>query len=202
MNYFSIKKEYINEIIIERSRFITYSLPVKSVGEAREYLENIRKKHSDATHNCYAYKLKDGSVKFSDDGEPSGTAGAPIQEAISVSNLTDIIVIVTRYFGGIKLGAGGLTRAYFGCAKEGLDKAERVEYIMADVYSVELSYEDFYGATSFFNQSKVKVVNKEFDAGVKVIFAVAKGEEVEDKIASLINKKPSISRLRGEYEVF
>ena len=93
MNYFSIKKEYINEIIIERSRFITYSLPVKTVEEAREYLEKIRKKHSDATHNCYAYKLKDGSVKFSDDGEPSGTAGAPIQEAISFSNLTDILDI-------------------------------------------------------------------------------------------------------------
>lgn len=202
MNYFTIKQESINEIIIERSRFITYSLPVKTVEEARAYLEKIRKKHSDATHNCYAYKLKDGSVKFSDDGEPSGTAGAPIQEAISVSNLTDIIVIVTRYFGGIKLGAGGLTRAYFGCAKEGLDKAERVECVMADIYSVELSYEDFYGATSFFNSPKVKVLDKQFDAGVKVVFAVQKGEEVEEKMASLINKKPSISRLREEYQVF
>ena len=73
---------------------------------------------------------------------------------------------------------------------------------MADIYSVELSYEDFYGATSFFNQSKVKVIDKEFDAGVKVTFAVQKGEEVEDKLASLINKKPSISRLKEEYQVF
>ena len=202
MRYFSIKKENINDIIIERSRFITYSLPVKSVEEAREYLEKIRKKHSDATHNCYAYKLKDGTVKFSDDGEPGGTAGAPIQEAISMSKLTNVIVIVTRYFGGIKLGAGGLTRAYFGCAKEGLDKAERVEYVMSDIYSVELSYEDFYGATAFFNADKIKVIDKQFDSGVTVIFAVEKGTEVISKIAGLINKNPTISRLREEYEVY
>ncbi len=202
MKYFSIKGESVSEKIIERSRFITYSLPVNSVEEARAYLEKIRKKHSDATHNCYCYKLKDGTVKFSDDGEPSGTAGAPIQEAVVTSKLTDIIVIVTRYFGGIKLGAGGLTRAYFACAKEGLDSAQRVEYVLSDIYRVELSYEEFYGASSFFNGDNVKIISKEFGSGVVVDFAVPKDCEIEERLASLINKKPAISRLKESYEIF
>ncbi len=202
MKYFSIKGESVSEKIIERSRFITYSLPVNTAEQAKEYLEKIRKKHSDATHNCYCYKLKDGSVKFSDDGEPSGTAGAPIQEAVVASKLTNVIVIVTRYFGGIKLGAGGLTRAYFSCAKEGLDNAEKIEYILSDIYQIELTYEEFYGASSFFNGDTVKVLNKEFGSGVTVDFAVAKNTEIQEKLASILNKKPTISRLKESYEIF
>ena len=111
---YTIDQEYINEININKSRFICYLAPVKSVDEANEYLQNIRKKHYDATHNCYAYIIGEkGEIsKNSDDGEPSQTAGPPIYNVLQKNNLTNIIAIVTRYYGGIKLGAGGLIRAY------------------------------------------------------------------------------------------
>ena len=202
MSYTTVKGENIYEKIIEKSRFITYSFSVTTPEQAKEYLDKIRKKHSDATHNCYGYKLKDGTSKFSDDGEPSGTAGAPIYEAINTSNLVDLIVVVTRYFGGVKLGAGGLVRAYFNCAKEGLDIAEKQEYIECDNYLAYLSYEDFNACNNFFNSPIVKVKEKEFSCQVKVEFCVKKGEQVEQRLASILNKKPPISRLHTSFEVF
>ena len=202
MSYTTVKGENIYEKIIEKSRFITYSFSVTTPEQAKEYLDKIRKKHSDATHNCYGYKLKDGTSKFSDDGEPSGTAGAPIFEAINTSNLVDVIVIVTRYFGGVKLGAGGLVRAYFNCAKEGLDTAEKQEYIECDNYVAFLSYEEFNACNSFFNSPIVKVKEKEFSCQVKVEFCVKKGKLVEQRLASILNKKPPISRLYTSFEVF
>ena len=202
MSYITVKGENIYEKIIEKSRFITYSFSVNTPEQAKEYLEKIRKKHSDATHNCYGYKLKDGTSKFSDDGEPSGTAGAPIFEAINTSNLVDVVVIVTRYFGGVKLGAGGLVRAYFNCAKEGLDFAEKQEYIECECYVAFLSYEEFNACGNFFNSPVVKVKEKEFSCQVKVEFCVKKGEPVEERLASILNKKPPISRLHTCFEVF
>ena len=202
MNYFTLKGEGVYEKIIERSRFITYSFCVTTQEQAKECLDKIRKKHSDATHNCYAYKLRDGACKFSDDGEPSGTAGAPIFEGINTSKLIDVLVVVTRYFGGIKLGAGGLTRAYFNCAKEALDIAEQVECIECDNYLAFLTYEEFNACGNFFNSPQVKVKQKEFSCQVKVEFCVKKGECVEERLASILNKKPPISRLYTSFEVF
>ena len=202
MAYLTVKGEGVYEKIIEKSRFITYSFCVTTPEQAKEYLDKIRKKHSDATHNCYVYKLKDGTSKFSDDGEPGGTAGAPIFEAINTSNLVDVIVVVTRYFGGVKLGAGGLVRAYFNCAKEGLDNAEKQEFIECENYVAFLSYEEFNACNSFFNSPIVKVKEKEFSCQVKVEFCVKKGEPVEQRLASILNKKPPISRLYTSFEVF
>lgn len=103
-----------DEIVINKSRFIGYSKKCEKEDDARNFIEEINKKHYDATHNCYAYIIGEDKsiVKCSDDGEPSGTAGVPILETIKKENLTNICIVVTRYFGGIKLGAGGLIRAY------------------------------------------------------------------------------------------
>ncbi len=202
MGYLTVKGEGIYEKIIEKSRFITYSFSVSTSEQAKEFLDKIRKKHSDATHNCYAYKLKDGTSKCSDDGEPSGTAGTPIYEAILSSGLVDVIVVVTRYFGGVKLGAGGLVRAYLNCAKEGLDSAEKQEFVECENYAIFLTYEEFNACTNFFNSPLVKVKEKEFTCQVKVEFCVKKGESVEERLAGILNKKPPISRLHTSFEVF
>ena len=111
------------ELIEKKSKFIGYYLQCNSVEEIKEFLDKLKKEHKKATHICYAYKLFDGQeiVKFNDDGEPGGTAGRPILNVIEKKNLNNVCVFVVRYFGGIKLGAGGLVRAYTKCASEVLN---------------------------------------------------------------------------------
>ncbi len=111
--YLSILEESTVEITEKKSKFIGHIKPVISESQTNEYLRNIRERHWDAKHNVYAYALKTNfKFKASDDGEPHGTAGIPILEVIKKNSLLDVIIIVTRYFGGILLGTGGLTRAY------------------------------------------------------------------------------------------
>ena len=116
------KDEIINEIIIEKSRFITYLKRVDSIEDADNYLALIKKKHYDATHHCFALII-DGVQRSNDNGEPSGTAGVPILDVLKKNDINNTICIVVRYFGGIKLGAGGLVRAYSTSASEALKKA-------------------------------------------------------------------------------
>ena len=112
--YFTVKGYGEHEIIIEKSRFICYVSRATTEEEAQSFIQNIKKKHWDATHNCSAYLIgaHDQIQKANDDGEPSGTAGVPMLEVLKKRKLKDTVVVVTRYFGGIKLGAGGLIRAY------------------------------------------------------------------------------------------
>ena len=118
----TVKDEVISEIIIEKSRFITYLKRVDNINEVDTYLAQIKKKHYDATHHCFAF-IMDGVERSNDNGEPSGTAGVPILDVLKKNEITNTICIVVRYFGGIKLGAGGLVRAYSSSASEALKKA-------------------------------------------------------------------------------
>lgn len=118
--------ESVAEIVIEKSRFIASAIHVDSVDAAVEFVNAKKKQYFDATHNCYAYVVGD-RVKFSDDGEPQGTAGMPIYECIKNNGLDCLCVVVTRYFGGIKLGAGGLVRAYSGSCAEVLKQCEKLQ---------------------------------------------------------------------------
>lgn len=111
------------EYVEKRSRFIGEVYPVKSEAEARAYLEQVKKKHYDARHHCWCFRLKDGVERYSDDGEPQGTAGQPMLNVFQREGVNDVLCVVTRYFGGILLGAGGLVRAYTQAAKDGLDAA-------------------------------------------------------------------------------
>ena len=112
-----------DEFIEKKSRFIGRVWPVETEEEALEKIQKMKKKHYDATHNCWAYIIKDGPVRFSDDGEPGGTAGMPMLQVLQREGLHNIVCVVTRYFGGILLGAGGLVRAYTKGAKIGVDAA-------------------------------------------------------------------------------
>ena len=127
--------ETVAEIVIEKSRFIASAIHVDNVEQAVEYINAKRKKYFDATHNCYAYIVGD-KAKFSDDGEPQGTAGLPMYECIKNNNLDYVCVVVTRYFGGVKLGAGGLVRAYSGSTSEVLKQCDKLE--MTDCTRVEV----------------------------------------------------------------
>ena len=114
-----------SEYVEKRSRFLGHVRPVKSEDEARAFVAEMKKKYYDARHNCWCYLLKDGPERYSDDGEPQGTAGIPMLEVFRREGVTNLVCVVTRYFGGVLLGAGGLFRAYTKSAKDALDAAGR-----------------------------------------------------------------------------
>ena len=140
--YKTIHKYGEGELTINKSRFIGYSKPVESEEEALEFIEEIKNKHNDATHNVYAYVIGENSniQRFSDDGEPSGTAGIPILEVLKKEDLRNTVVVVTRYFGGIKLGAGGLIRSYIKGAKVGLDDSKIVDKVLHSRIKFTIEY--------------------------------------------------------------
>ena len=131
-----------DEITIEKSTFIWYAKPIKTEEEAVEFINEIKKKHKDARHNVWAYTVgKSMNIqRYSDDGEPQGTAGIPTLEVIKKEDLRDVVVVVTRYFGGIKLGAGGLVRAYTKGAKIGLEAGKIIEKIMYQEVKIKIDY--------------------------------------------------------------
>ncbi|MEG0918976.1 MAG: YigZ family protein [Anaerovoracaceae bacterium] len=142
--YSTVKEEKSIEQIIEKSRFIAHIKPVETRGEAESYIKNIREEHKGATHNVPAMVIGDKmQIQWaSDDGEPQGTSGAPIVQMLVKENVTNVVVVVTRYFGGVKLGTGGLVRAYTGCVKEALKEAGicQVKEIKRIKYKLDYSY--------------------------------------------------------------
>ena len=137
-----------------KSIFIGESLPVSTEEEALQFIESIRKKYPDARHHVYAYVLRDNSImRFSDDHEPQGTAGMPVLDVIRKNGLTDIAVIVTRYFGGTLLGTGGLVRAYTASALGAVKEAEIITYDIYSTVSIEASYSDYQKFTPIFTDT-------------------------------------------------
>ncbi|WP_195940603.1 YigZ family protein [Romboutsia sp. 1001713B170131_170501_G6] len=132
----------MDEVIIEKSTFIGYAKPIKTEEEAVEFINEIKKKHKDATHNVWAYTVgKSMNIqRYSDDGEPQGTAGIPSLEVIKKEDLRDVVVVVTRYFGGVKLGAGGLVRAYTKGAKIGLEAGKIIDKVMYKEVRIKIDY--------------------------------------------------------------
>ncbi len=140
-DYFTLQKEAQDEFIENRSRFIGYAKPVSTKEDAEAFIREIRAKHWDATHNVYAYVLRDGqSRRYSDDGEPSGTAGVPVLDVLLKKELTDCVVVATRYFGGILLGAGGLVRAYSHTSKIAVEAAGIVRMSVCCAMQVVCDY--------------------------------------------------------------
>jgi len=138
----TLRQEASKEIVIKKSRFIGYGKPVESESEAIAFIEEIKKLHWNASHNCSAYVVgeRDECQKQSDDGEPSGTAGKPILEVIKHQGLKNVVIVVTRYFGGIMLGAGGLIRAYTDGAVAAIEAAERIVNILHRQVVVDVDY--------------------------------------------------------------
>ncbi len=142
--YYTIIDKISTEIKIKGSKFICTAIPSANIDESNSLLKEIRQEYFDATHNCFAYRhFTDGSIyRFSDDGEPSGSAGKPILFTITKYNLTDILVVVTRYFGGTKLGVGGLVRAYSDSTEETLKNATLKTMYITKKYLIECDYKD------------------------------------------------------------
>ena len=140
MSYIRIEKNETCEITEKKSRFIAYLAYVTTEEGAQSFVAQIKKKHYDARHNVYAYILNSGGKKYSDDGEPSKTAGYPILEMLENEGVTDVVCVVTRYFGGTLLGTGGLIRAYTKSAKDCLEKAGVKKMILCDTVNLTFDY--------------------------------------------------------------
>lgn len=140
-SYKTVRQDGISEYTEKKSRFISYVYPVSAESDALSKLEKLRKKHYDATHVVFAYKIKENNIqRFSDDGEPQGTAGVPVLEVINKGELTDVMIAVVRYFGGTLLGAGGLVRAYSKSASLGVASAIPVNMCECTLFDIECPY--------------------------------------------------------------
>ena len=171
------QQEENNTIIIEKSRFICYMKRVRSEEEYREYLTSIRKKHYDATHVCSAM-ICDNIQRSSDDGEPSGTAGAPILNVLKKNDLNQMCALVVRYFGGVKLGAGGLIRAYTSAVSECVKKAVIVEEYRYPLYELKLSYEAANRIDNYLRKNTI-IDDIKYEEDVCFIFAVDDERKLE-----------------------
>ena len=172
-----LKSEATNTIIIERSRFITYMKRVKSEEEYRNYLAKIRKKHHDATHVCSAMICKN-IRRSSDDGEPSGTAGAPILGVLDKKGLDETCALVVRYFGGIKLGAGGLIRAYSSSVSECVKNAILIEEVSLPKYELKVSYETANKIDHYLRNNTI-LSDTAYDTDVTYFFALDDEGKIE-----------------------
>ena len=184
--YKTISARSETETIINKSRFIGRAYPVQTEDEALSILAAIRKQHYDATHNCYAYVIKDGAARFSDDGEPSGTAGMPMMEVLKAKNLVNTLVIVTRYFGGILLGAGGLVRAYSGSCADAVKEARPVTVVPGTKVVVKADYSRYNAIADFLNASgEVKATDYAEEVTVTLVI---RSDDVEKFTAVLTEK--------------
>ena len=191
-SYRTLSCQAQDEYIVKHSRFIGYAKPVKTEKEAQEFIAEISKKHWDAKHNVYAYSIREGGIKrYSDDGEPQGTAGMPVLNVILQEDITDCVVVVTRYFGGILLGGGGLVRAYTHSAKIGIDAAGIITLSKWTVCKISCDY-TFYGKLETFVRDFGGVIeNTDFSENVILEFRIEKGTEdaFDKKIKDLTNGK-------------
>ena len=175
----TVQGRHESEKIIEKSRFITYSAHVESEEEARGFLAEIRKAHTLATHVCYAFIAdKTGNLqRFSDDGEPQGTAGVPMLEVLKNKKLFEIAVAVVRYFGGVKLGAGGLVRAYSSSVAEHLDGANICVLEVCAEYDIVVDYTGLDGVQKYLSLRGCNPIAVDYGEKVRLKIAVKKSEE-------------------------
>lgn len=188
---------------ISKSRFLTYVSRAETDTEAAQFIVTIKKKHWDATHNCSAYIIGDSEQyqKADDDGEPSGTAGRPILEVLKKAALTNTVIVVTRYFGGIKLGAGGLIRAYGKAAAVGLAAAGLVERRLHTTMAIEADYTLQGVLENNLRLNGYPIIAKEYYEKVKILTLESYGNEtaLEQKVTDWTAATARVTRLQPQY---
>ena len=188
----SIQKKITNEIIINKSKFITILTNINDIDKIKEELENIKKTYKDATHYCFAYIINNHE-KCSDNGEPSGTAGMPILNVLKQNNLTNILCVVIRYFGGIKLGAGGLIRAYSSSASEALNKANIVNLVKGYKIIIEFSYNNIKQIDYLLKNIQIK---KNYSNNITYTFNIK-----EEKLNKIENELSKLSKIKLKKQI-
>lgn len=173
----TIAEDVSSEIVEKKSRFIADVFYVQSKEEAEEKIKQIKKKYYDAKHHCFAYSIYDETGRldrFSDDGEPSGTAGSPMLNYLTSNNICNVVAIVTRYFGGVLLGTGGLVRAYTEALTKAVESAKIVQKDLGYIASINVNYNDVEKLKYYLSQESIKIINTEYDESVKFIVEITK----------------------------
>ena len=200
--YKTVELESSDYFVEKKSKFIGYAKPVSTQDEAVEFINSIKSKHWDATHNVYAYVLRENNTqRYSDDGEPSGTAGVPVLDVILKENVTDVCVVATRYIGGTVLGAGGLVRAYSHTSKIALDATHIITMANCQIYSVIVDYSFYDRLNVLLSDFGANVIKSDFSASVSVEFSIKEdaSELLKDKLTDISNGKYSLNYLRSEF---
>ncbi len=203
-SYKVIISEGTGEIVEKKSRFIAGVFKVESAKEAEEKIAEVSKKYWDARHNCYAYVIGSNSeiTKCSDNGEPSGTAGKPILEVINGSGITNVLIIVTRYFGGVLLGTGGLVRAYTQAAQAGLAASEVGEMVYAQKLTVVVGYNMINNVQYFFSQNDITVLDSRYEAEVQFDICVRESDVDKTKAGLTQKTEGQLKVIEGEKDFF
>lgn len=192
-----------DEIVEKKSRFIGYAVPVKSEEEAYAFIESIKKKHYDARHNCFAFAIGNENTlyRFSDDGEPQGTAGKPILEVITGQKVVDICIVVTRYFGGTLLGTGGLVRAYTEAAKLALADAGVKTMELVKVVKITANYNDSGKIQYLLNSNNIHVENTEYtsDVAFEAYIPIKSFGYIEKQIIEATSARAVIEQLGDKF---
>lgn len=206
-SYITVSGESVGEYSEKRSRFIATLRPIETEEQAAEFLAEMRSKYWDARHNCYAYSISHGTLKrFSDDGEPHGTAGKPILDIIDGSGLTDIMIVVTRYFGGVLLGTGGLVRAYSAAAREAIAAAQRIKMTPCTVYKASCGYSELERLTKLISDCGGRVENTVYAADVELVFYLEDSScedfllKLKEMFAARINAEETAKKMLGVAE--
>lgn len=200
--YKTVEKEANDFFIEKKSKFIGYAKPVKTQEEAVEFISEIKSKHWDATHNVYAYVLRENNIqRYSDDGEPSGTAGVPVLDVMLKESLVDVCVVATRYFGGTLLGAGGLVRAYSHTSKIALEAAGIITMAQCSVMSAEVDYSFYDRLNILLSDFSAVILDTSFSDKVYVEFSVKENivDSLNAKLIDVSNGKYALKFLRSEF---
>lgn len=180
-----------------KSVFIGEALPVKKEAEALAFLDSVKKHYPDARHHVYAYVVRENAImRFSDDGEPQGTAGIPILDIIRKKELTDIAIVVTRYFGGTLLGTGGLVHAYSASALGAIDEAQVITYDLYTEVSICVSYSDYQKIGTLLSDFEFRTEDTNFGAEVEIL-----GRVLSAKVTSFVEKLIEITSGRAKSEI-
>lgn len=199
-NFTTLAGEAHVEFEEKRSVFLGHALRTDTEEEAQEFIKKIKKQYNDATHNVFAYTMKKGVIaRYSDDGEPQGTSGMPTLETIRKSGVDNACVVITRYFGGTLLGAGGLVRAYSHTATLALEAARIVTYEPYSEYTLSCGYSEYQKYSSYFSDRGILIDDTVFEANVTLNFAVKRrmGDEVVKKITEMSYGR-DVPKLMGE----
>jgi uncharacterized YigZ family protein len=193
MRYKTIKGQAFEEYEEKKSVFIGSASRIENEEQAREFINNIKAKHREARHNVYAYCIGKNSEiqRYSDDGEPQGTGGIPVLEVIKKNNITDVVVVVTRYFGGVLLGAAGLVRAYSKAAALAVKEAGTIEKVNGLQFKIQLEY-DLHGKVEYsFNKNHWQITDTEYSdkVVVSILCEKEKAEEIKASLIDITNNK-------------
>ncbi len=205
-DYLTVAQPCENTVVVNKSRFITTLAPITSYDDAITKIKEISKRYSDATHNCYAFISNETATeqRFSDDGEPQGTAGAPMLEVLKKRKVYMTLAVVTRYFGGVKLGANGLVSAYSSSVSEALDVAKTVKMKQAKVVEITVAYGIYKKIQEVCLKFQAQLQNVDYGNDVKITAAVPQQtfEELAVKIVDISSDKAQIDILKSDYCAF